>query len=71
MSIAAVPISIGRSSDRPQEEGRRGQLTGKVTDSKVRVVRTQLFDSNGQIDGLEERVRAERVCDCGGSLTPE
>jgi hypothetical protein len=61
----------GLRTDRCKKREGRGQLTGKVMDSKVRVVRTQLFDSNGQIDGLEERVRAERVCDCGGSLTPE
>jgi hypothetical protein len=54
----------GLPTDRCKKREGRGQLTGKVMDSKVRAVRTQRFGSNGQIDGLEERVSAaERVCD--------
>jgi len=27
-------------------------------------VRAQLLGGDGQLDGLQQRVRAERVCDC-------
>ena len=50
--------ALGPSPDRRQERERRRQLLGEVVDAEVGAVGTQVLDRLGQLDRLDERVRA-------------
>ena len=50
--------ALGPSADRREERERRGQLLGEVVDAEVRAVGAEVLDSLGELDRLDERVRA-------------
>ena len=49
---------LGASADRRQERERRGKLLGEVVDAEVGTVGTEVLDRLGELDRLDERVRA-------------
>ena len=57
--------AAGLGADRRQQRERRGELAGEVVHPEIGAVRAELLRGDGEIDGLQQRVRAERVCDCG------
>ena len=50
--------ALGASADRRQERERRRELLGEVVDAEVGTVGTQVLDRLGELDRLDERVRA-------------
>jgi len=50
--------ALGASADRRQERERRGKLLGEVVDAEVGTVSSQVLDRLGELDRLDERVRA-------------
>jgi hypothetical protein len=59
MSITAVPISMRLvfAPTAASSGERRGELAGEVMDPKIGSVRAQFLCGNGQVDGLQERLR--------------
>jgi hypothetical protein len=49
--------ATGLRADGRQEWKRRGKLAGEVMDPKIGPVGAQFLGGNGEVDGLQERVR--------------
>ena len=49
--------AAGLGADGRQQRERRGKLAGEVMDPKIGPVRAQFLGGNGEVDGLQERVR--------------
>ena len=49
--------AAGLRADGRQQRKRRGKLAGEVMDPKIGAVGAQLLGGDGQVDGLQERVR--------------
>ena len=48
--------AAGPRADRRQQRERRAELAGEVMHAEIRPVRAQLLGSDGEVDGLQERV---------------
>src|SRR5207302_11507234 len=52
--------AAGLGADGRQQRERRGKLAGEVMDPKIGPVGAQFLGGNGEVDGLQERIRGDR-----------